>query len=142
MLGEVQRLVGLVGEERITADIAAQRGAANQIGMEDQRPPLGLELLAVVLDARDLPGSDGHDGPLLIIVVLTAVDQIAAPDLLEKKGVEAESMAHVTNPARLGEVDDRHQRVEGLDAQQVVVLENMLEMLDFIHGCAACSLQM
>ena len=43
-------------------------------------------------------------------------------------------MAHMADSAGRGEVDDRHQRVERPDAQKVVVLENVLEMLDLLHA--------
>lgn len=55
LLREVQRLAHLVGEEGVAADVAPELRAAQQVGMEEQGPPLGLELHAPVVDADALP---------------------------------------------------------------------------------------
>ena len=134
LLREVERLVGLVGKERIVAHAAPERRSADQIGMEDERPSLGLEQFAVVLHAGHLPGRDADDGALLVVVILAAVDHIAALHVLEEQGIETERVTVAADHAGLRQVDDRDQRMERLDAHQFVVLENMFEMLDRIHG--------
>ena len=102
--------------------------------MEDERPTFGLENLAVVFHTGDLTGRNTHDSAFLVIVILTAVDQVAALDILEKKRVKPERMAHVADFAGLRQVDDADQRMQGFDAQQLIVFEDVLEMFDRIHG--------
>ena len=94
---KVQRLVHLVREEGVLLHVAGQRRAADEVGVEDQRPPLGLELFAVVLHADDLSRCQTDERPLLIVVVVAAVEQVAALHLLEKDGVEAEGLPLVAD---------------------------------------------
>ena len=127
-LGEVQRFVDLVGEEGVLADMAPEVGAADQIGVEAERIALGLELLACILDADDLPGGEADDRSLLIIVALAAVDQVAILLILEEYHVEAERMPHVAHGTSLRKVDHAHQRMQRLHAEPVVVFGDGLDI--------------
>ena len=134
LLRKVQRLAHFVGEEGVAADVAPELRAAQQVGMEEQRPPLGLELHAPVVDADALPRCQADERPLLIVVGAASVGQVAAPYLLEEDGVEAEAEADVLRHPALREVDDADLRVERLHVQQVVVLPDLIQAHDLIHG--------
>ena len=106
--------------------MAPEVGAADQIGVEAERIALGLELLACILDADDLPGGEADDRSLLIIVALAAVDQVAILLILEEYHVEAERMPHVAHGTSLRKVDHAHQRMQRLHAARFVVLEDVV----------------
>ena len=130
---EMQRFVHLIGEEGVSVHVASERGAVQQVGMEQQRPPFGLELHAAVVDADTLSGGQTHERSLLVVVGAAAVADVAAFHLFEKNGVESEAVAHVFDGAALREIDDVHQRVRCRDVQQVVVLTDMVQFDDGLH---------
>ena len=133
LLREVQGFAHLVGEERVTADIASERRSAQQVGMEQQGPAFGLIGLAVVLVADDLPRGQEHERSLLIVVVIASVAQVAAFHLFEVDRVKPVDLPFVTGRTALREVDDADQRVQRLDAARFVVLEDVVVFDDVAH---------
>ena len=134
LLRKVQRLAHLVGEEGIAADVASELRAAQQIGMEEQRPTLRPVGPSVVLHAEELSGRQADERPGLVVVGLTAVDQIAAIHLLEEYGIETEHVQlRPHGRLQLRKVHHADQRVQGLDPHEVVVLEYMVQMQNGIH---------
>ena len=134
LLRKVQRLAHLVGEEGIAADVASELRAAQQIGMEEQRPTLRPVGPSVVLHAEELSGRQADERPGLVVVGLTAVDQIAAIHLLEEYGIETEHVQlRPHGRLQLRKIHHADQRVQGLDPHEVVVLEYMVQMQNGIH---------
>ena len=99
--------------------------------MKEQSPAFGLEYLPCVDEADDLAGGYGHDGALLIVVVLAAVHDVAALDLLQEYGVEAEDLAAVVHRAAFREVDHTDKRIECLDSHCAVVFADSRKGCDF-----------
>ena len=129
LLRKVQGLVHLVGEERVARDVAPERGAAQQVGMEQQRPAFGRNLRLILhLHLDHLSRSHEYERSLLIVVVVTSVAQIAALHVLEENGVKSEAVAVMAgrNGFRLRKVDDAHQRMLRLHAARFVVLEDVV----------------
>ena len=93
---QMQRFVRLVRKERILPHVPAERSAADNVGMEQQCIAFGLEHLSVVLHAEHLPGRHAYKRSFLIVVILPAVNQIAALHLFEKNGVESERMLEMS----------------------------------------------
>ena len=131
-LREVQRLVHLVRKEAVFLHVAAQRRAADEVRMENQRPALRLELPSVVLESDHLPGRQTDERSLLIVVIVPAVDHVAALDLLEKDRIETVGLPEMPHRMRLGQIDDAHQRVQRFDAQHRIVLGDGLQMMNFL----------
>ena len=121
--GEVQRLVGQIVEEAETVDVARQFGAANQVGVEDQPEAFGRRpVVGHGVEADGLARRKADHRALLIVVGAAAVEDGAAHRLLEEQRVDAivDGAAHGERPAVL-HVDDAHQRMQRLEAVQVVV---------------------
>ena len=85
--GEVQRLVDLVGEEGVLAEMEPEEGAADQVGVEAERMAPVMEFLARVLDADDLSVGESDDCTHLLIATLAAVVPAAILLVLEEYNV-------------------------------------------------------
>lgn len=133
---EVQRLVGFVGEEGVAVDAASERRAADQVGVEQQRPAFGLENLAVILDADHLSRGRENERPFLVVVVVAPVAQVAAFDIFQEDAVEPVQAARVTHARAFRHVDDADQRVQGFDSHQFVILVHMIQPCDLFHSCS------
>ena len=103
--------------------------------MKHEGPPFGLVGAAVVLDPDHLPRSETDQGSLLVIVVLPAVNQVAAFHLLEENRIESEHLPGVSEQGDAGHFDHADQRMEGFDPEHLVVGTHRVDVEHlFIHG--------
>ena len=133
LLREVQGFVHLVGEKRVARDVAPERRAAQQVGMEQQRPAFGLVGLPVVFVADDLPRGQEDERALLVVVIVASVAQVAALHLLEKYGIKAVDLPFEAGGAAFRKVDDAHQRMQRLHAARFVELEDVVVFNHRVH---------
>ncbi len=136
LLREVQGLVGFVRKEGVSADVAPERRAADQVGVEQQRPAFGLENLAVILDADHLSRGRENERPFLVVVVVAPVAQVAAFDIFQEDAVEPVQTARVTGR---GHFDMSMTLTSGCRvsmSHQFVVLVDVIQPCDLFHSCS------
>ena len=109
---QVQSLVQSVGKESVLVNLRRERGPDQQVGMEYDSTSARL-IFAFVGGGQRLPRPDENEGALLIIVLLLAVDQIAAGHLFEIHYIQI--VRHAVRPARIGavEIENADQRMVG-----------------------------
>lgn len=101
-------------------------------GWKTSAQPFGWNSPSVVLESDHLPGRQTDERSLLIVVIVPAVDHVAALDLLEKDRIETVGLPEMPHRMRLGQIDDAHQRVQRFDAQHRIVLGDGLQMMNFL----------
>ena len=133
LLREVERFAHLVGEEGVVADVAPQLRAAQQIGVEEERPAFGLEFHAPIVEPDALPRSEEDERPLLIVIGATAVLDIAALDIFEKYRVEPHAEPDALAERTLRKVDDADERVQRRIVHQIVILFDTIQFQYILH---------
>ena len=96
----MESLVHLIREEGVFLDAASEVGAANQVGMKAQCIALRLEGLARIFYTDYLPRCQTDHRPFLVVVPLSAVNEVTVLFVFQKDHVETERMPHVVH--RLG----------------------------------------
>ena len=83
-------------------------------------------------DFHHLPGGETDDGALLVVIAFSAIADVTAFEVFEEKGVNAVIDGEVGGAAcGFREVDDIHQGVQGFQAEQFIVLADVIHLDDF-----------
>ena len=121
---EMQGFVAGVVEELVAPDILAELSAVEQVGVEEQRCPLGHGHLGVGLHMDRLAGGKTGHRHFVEVVLRTAVGQPAALVLLQEERVET-VVTHVLFEFHLAvKSHHRHQRMQSRHPVVVVELLN------------------
>lgn len=133
-LRKVERLLGVVGEEAVALDFPAQCGSADEVGMEKQTEGIGL-VVGAVLHMDGLSRGEARHGALLIVVGLPSVGDVATIGLFQEKGVDTIVECRLTgnDVLCLGHVDHSHERMEGLEAVELVVGVHIVNLDNLFH---------
>ena len=130
-IGKVECLAGGVREERVRLDFLPERGALDEVGMEEDAFRAGLDTFGG-FDFHHLPGGETDDGAFLVVIAFSAVADVTAFEVFEEKGVNAVIDGEVGGAAcGFREVDDIHQGVQGFQAEQFIVLADVIHLDDF-----------
>lgn len=130
----VQGLVHLIGEECVFLHLPGEGSAAYQVRVEKQGISLRVGGLPVIVDAADLPRGDEHECPFLVVVPAAPVCERPVYLLFQEDGIEAETFAAVLQHLYFLEVHKCHQRVQGLEPEEGVVVVYCLQIQYFSHS--------
>ena len=140
-VAHVQRLVDAIVEKGVVADSFFERRAAQQVGMEQKRPPRNRYPLAVVLLAAHLPRGHAEQRSLVVVVAAAAVIELHADVIAQEKCVDAVVVQTVADGRHLGIVDDTDQRMPCRTSEVAAVVIDASNLQDFAHrgkGLRSC----
>ena len=130
---EVQRLAGFVRKKGIIPDLLTERRSADQVGVEQDTVGIRPGILRH-LGLHDLSGRETNDRPVLIIVTLTAVHDVAATGILQEKGIHPIIDPEMLGPPRrFRQIDHAYQRMPRLESEKFVVLVYFVEFYNLFH---------
>lgn len=102
--------------------------------MKTKPPTLHSEDFPRVVFSCNLARADEYECPLLIVVLMTPINQIAAFDLLQENKVETVPFAHMFEFfVYFREIDRTDQRVKGFDAQKCIILMDCVKVQNCSH---------
>ncbi|MNX73691.1 hypothetical protein D3C86_1050980 [compost metagenome] len=93
-----------------------------QIGMKDQRIAFRLIRFPATIDTRYLSRCKKNQCPLLIIICMAAIYQIAALYLFQKNGIEAKIHPGTLTGVCLRQINNAHQRMQGFVVVECIIL--------------------
>ena len=131
---QVQGLIGCIGEEGVLPYLLGQRGAVQEIGVEQQGVGFRHGAALDALDADGLPRGEAYHGLVVVVVLRLSIIDGAAHGLFQEEGVKAEShpvFAFGRLAFRTVEMDDADQRVLGAESEKPVILFDGVRLDDF-----------
>ena len=129
----VQGLVGRVLEETVIGHSLGQRGTANQVRVKQQRHHVMVQTGNGCGGHRLHRGETG-DRAVAVIIGLVAIGQQATAGVLQVQGIHAvlpcDLVVDEFTVGHVLEVTHRHERVNRLNAQGMVIL---VDIVEFVH---------
>jgi len=109
-----------------------QRSTADKIGMKDECFTLRLKIF-LTLYTNYLSRCQENQCPFFIIIIITAVTQVATSYLLKKNGVKAITLTSVAPWRGFRHINHVHQRVWRIVIIKLVVLPNGIKDGHIFH---------
>ena len=133
LVGQMERFGGVIRKERVSLDFTAQRRPRNQVGMEQEALRRRDDTL-VKAHLGHLARSETGDGPLLIVIGLLAISDVATLRILQKQRVDAVIHRKVSGTTRgLPQIDHGNQGVTGLETEHPVIGFDRIKLNQIFH---------
>ena len=133
-VGHVQGFIDTVIEKGIILYRLFQRGAVQQVGMEQQRPARQHHPFAVVLFSADLSGGDANDRSFLVVVLPTTVCQVYLRFVMKEYAIDAVIVQAMTYRGHFRVVNDTDQRMPVGMPHPPAIIAHVSDLQNFVHS--------
>ena len=117
---KVKCLIGSVVKKLVSADVSAQLGAVEQIGVEHQRRPFWIYHIGIRLHVNLLPWRKTGDGHFVEVVFGAPIRQFAPFVLFQKQRIQSVVIHRFLQRPLLVEARNAHQRVQCVESVVIV----------------------
>jgi len=137
LVGHEQCLARVVGEIGVASHAAPQVGAPQKLGVEEQRPALGVNLLALVGLAAYLSRCHTHQRMPIEHILHLPIRQVLERLIGQEHAIHVIVVERVTAVLQLIVVDDRDERVQHRSTYIAGIVVDLMYLEYLLHICLA-----